>query len=196
MCDNNSCKECHENKKCHKKEKKHKKEKCCIPGPTGTQGSTGAQGQIGPTGTQGPSGFSSYADFYALMPGDNSSTVVVGDSVQFPQNGPTSASGITRLTASTFNLANIGTYNIRFQVSVTEAGQLVVVANALEIAATVVGRATGTSQIIGDCLFTTTSINTIISINNPASNSTALTITPSAGGASNVSAHLVILQLA
>lgn len=55
--------------------------------------------------------------------------------------------------------------------------------------------ATGTSQIIGMSLVTTTSINSILTLRNPADNAAALTITPLAGGTEPVSAHLVILQI-
>ena len=55
--------------------------------------------------------------------------------------------------------------------------------------------ATGASQIIGMAIVTTTSVNSILTVRNPADNSTALTITPSAGGTKPVSAHLVIIQL-
>lgn len=61
---------------------------------------------------------------------------------------------------------------------------------------TVVGRATGTNQIVGISLIETTSINSILTVRNPADNSTALTITPLAGGTQGVSAHLTIIQIA
>jgi len=41
----------------------------------------------------------------------------------------------------------------------------------------------------------TTSINSILTIRNPAGNAAALTITPVAGGPRSVSAHLVITQI-
>jgi len=44
------------------------------------------------------------------------------------------------------------------------------------------GRATGTSQIIGMALVTTTSVNSILTVRNPAGNAAALGITPLAGG--------------
>ena len=68
--------------------------------------------------------FTSFADFFALMPGDNAATIAAGAPVLFPQNGPNSGSGITRASAGVFNLVNAGTYRVFFQVSVTEAGQL------------------------------------------------------------------------
>ena len=57
------------------------------------------------------------------------------------------------------------------------------------------GRAIGTSQIIGTAIVSTTSINSILTVRNPAGNSAALAITPLAGGTRPVSAHLVITQL-
>lgn len=135
-----------------------------------------------------------YADFYALMPADNAATVAPGTAVSFPQNGPTSGV-IARTNPSQFNLPNIGTYEISFQVSVVEAGQLMLQLNGVDVAYSVAGRATGTSQISNTCLVTTSSANSILQVINPAGNPTALTITPLAGGTRAVSAHLVIRQL-
>jgi hypothetical protein len=130
------------------------------------------------------------------MPPDNAATVAPGEDVDFPQDGPISAGGlIARTSADTFNLAEIGTYQVLFQVSVDEAGQLVLTLNDTELPYTVVGRATGTSQIVGMALVQTTAINSILTVRNPADNTTALTITPVAGGTEPVSAHLVITRL-
>ncbi|SFK96873.1 hypothetical protein SAMN03159341_102444 [Paenibacillus sp. 1_12] len=129
------------------------------------------------------------------MPPDNAATVVPGADVSFPQDGPTSGTAIARTGTSTFNLSAIGTYQVMFQVSVTEAGQLVLTLNGTELAYTVVGRATGTSQIVGMALVQVTVINSLITVRNPAVNTTALTITPLAGGATPVSANLVITQI-
>ena len=60
---------------------------------------------------------------------------------------------------------------------------------------TVTGRATGTSQIVEMAIVTTTTINSILTVRNPAGNAAALTITPLAGGTRPVSAHLVITQI-
>ncbi|MBQ9024624.1 MAG: collagen-like protein [Bacilli bacterium] len=171
-------------------------------GPTGSTGPTGPQGiqgEIGPTGATGPAGISgvfNYADFYALMPPDNSATVAPGTDVSFPQDGPNSGADIIRTGPSSFSLSQIGTYQVFFNVPVTEAGQLELTLNGAPIEYTVVGRATGTSDISGMFLAETTTINSIITVRNPAGNAAALTITPLAGGTSPVSAHLVIIQIA
>jgi len=78
---------------------------------------------------------------------------------------------------------------------VTEAGQLVLTLNGAELDYTVVGRATGVSQIVGMAVVETTAVTDVLTVRNPAGNAAALTITPLAGGAQSVSAHLVITQI-
>lgn len=172
-------------------------------GATGPTGAQGIEGSIGATGATGPAGATGaavgvldFADFYALMPPDNAATVAVGTDVSFPGDGPASGSGlIARTSASSINLSDIGTYQVLFQVSVDEAGQLILTLNGADLAYTAVGRATGTSQIVGIALVQTTIFNSILTVRNPAGNSTALTITPLAGGTSPASAHLVITRI-
>lgn len=169
-------------------------------GPAGPSGAVGPAGPAGPAGAVGPAGPAGsvlgYADFFALMPPDNAATVAPNTDVSFPQDGPVSGTQITRINASSFNLAAIGTYQVLFQVNVNEAGQLLLTLNGADLAYTVVGRATGTSQIVGMALVQTTVINSVLTVRNPAGNSTALTITPLAGGTRPDSAHLVIMQIA
>jgi hypothetical protein len=129
------------------------------------------------------------------MPGDNSSTIAIGGDVEFPSDGPFFGSDVARVGPSSFNLLAIGTYQILFQVSITEAGQLVVTLNNLQQTYTTVGRSTRTSQIVGMCLVQTLSPNNILTIRNPSGNPASLTITPNAGGAGSVSAHLVIIRI-
>lgn len=165
-------------------------------GPIGETGPVGPQGPVGETGPQGPAGgVLGYADFYALMPPDNTATVAPGTDVSFPQNGPNSGTGIARSGPSSFNLAEIGTYQVLFQVSVTEAGQLILTLNGEDLAYTVAGRATGTSQIVGMAIVETTTVNSVLTVRNPEGTAEALTITPLAGGTRPVSAHLVITQI-
>ncbi|MBQ8395084.1 MAG: collagen-like protein [Clostridia bacterium] len=168
-------------------------------GPQGIQGETGPVGPAGPQGIQGETGPAggvlSFADFYALMPPDNAATVAPGTDVSFPQDGPNSGADITRLGADSFELGPIGTYQILFQVSVTEAGQLILTLNGEDLPYTVAGRATGTSQIVGMALVETTTENSVLTVRNPEGTAAALTITPLAGGVRPVSAHLVIMQI-
>ena len=140
-------------------------------------------------------GISSFAQFYALMPPDNAATVAPGSAIDFPQDGPMNGSDITRISASSFNLSAIGTYMINWQVSVSEAAQLAIFLDGMEVPYTVVGRATGTSQLVGTTLITTTSINSSVTVNNAFGSYIAITLTPLAGGTSPVSASLVITRL-
>jgi hypothetical protein len=169
-------------------------------GAAGAAGTNGPEGPTGPTGAAGATGAASgvldFADFFALMPPDNAATVAPGTDVSFPEDGPASGLGlIARTGPSSINLSAIGTYQVLFQVSVDEAGQLILTLNGADLAYTVVGRATGTSQIVGMALVSTTVLNSLLTVRNPAGNSTALTITPLAGGVRDVSAHLVITRI-
>ncbi len=129
------------------------------------------------------------------MPPDNAATVAPGTDVSFPQDGPNLGSGIARTGPSSFNLAQIGTYQVLFQVSVTEPGQLILTLNGADLAYTTAGRATRTSQIVGMAIVETTVINSILTVRNPSGTAAALTITPLAGGTRPVSAHLVITRI-
>jgi hypothetical protein len=138
------------------------------------------------------------------MPPDNAATVGAGIAVQFPENGPSSGviarrSGSGYTEATEFVLPSIGTYSVSFSVSVNEPGQLAVALNSgsgmVELPYTVYGRATGTSQIAGDALVTTTAAGSTVEVRNPAGNTPALTITPLAGGTKPAAASIVIQQL-
>jgi hypothetical protein len=168
-----------------------------APGANGAVGPSGAPGPSGPTGPIGPAGadaVSAYAEFFALGPPDNAATVVPGTAVSFPQDGP-SRGAIARTGPSSINLPDVGIYRVSFSVPVTEAGQLVVTLNGADLAYTVVGRATGTTAIAGESLVQTTMVNSELTVGNPAGNSTALTITPLAGGTHPVAATLIIERL-
>jgi hypothetical protein len=138
----------------------------------------------------------SFADFYALMPTDNPATVAAGSALQLPRDGPSSGP-IVRLSPSTFSLPP-GIYKVTFQASVTEAGQLVLALDTgtgpVEFTPSAVGRATGTSQIGGTLLIEIIETS-ILSLRNPVLHGGVLTLTPSAGTGSDVSAHLVITRV-
>jgi hypothetical protein len=159
----------------------------------GLPGALGPTGPTGPTGLTGPSGTGEFAEFFALMPPDNVAIVAAGAAVSFPQPGPQSGS-ITSVGGTQFQLGVAGTYRVSFVVSVEEAGQLELTLNGAPLPDTVVGRATGTSEIVGDSLVNASALDTLQVI-DPAGNSPALTITPSAGGTHPVSASLVIQKL-
>ena len=179
-----------------------------ITGPTGPSGGpTGPGGVTGPTGSgstvTGPAGAAGgpidFAFFYGISgvagSPDYTATVAVNTAVPFPETGPAKAgTGITRLAAGTFTLANAGTYQITWSASVTEPGQLQVALNGTGVINGAVGRATGTSIISGNVVITATA-GQVLSIINPAGSTTALTITPTAGDAGGSPAQPVVASL-
>lgn len=160
-------------------------------GPTGPQGATGATGAVGPTGPAG--GISEYASFYALAPNDNPTAIAQNTAVEFP-NTTASTTGITRLTNSTFNLTDTGTYLIMFKVNANTAGQLGIAVNGAVQPSATFGNAADDGIIEGKTIITTTAANTVLSIINPIA--TAVTVTPSAGGTEATVSDLTIIKLA
>lgn len=166
-------------------------------GPQGVQGPGGAQGIQGVQGVQGPAGpagQSEFADFFALMPPDNAATVAPATAVSFPRTAFI-VGGIARLTDSSFYLPT-GIYEVTFNVSVTEAGQLVLAVDGDELSYTLTGRNSTAAQIVGTSIIEIIQVGgSVLSVLNPTGNSTALTITPVAGGTRPVAAHLIIKRL-
>lgn len=160
-------------------------------GPQGPQGVAGATGAVGPTGPAG--GISEYASFYALAPNDNPTAIAQNTAVEFP-NTSASTTGITRLTNSTFNLADTGTYLIMFKVNTNTAGQLGIAVNGTVQPNAIFGNAADYGIIEGKTIITTTAANTVLSIVNPIA--TAFTVTPSAGGTEATVSDFTIIKLA
>ena len=132
-----------------------------------------------------------YQDFVAQMPPDNAATIPSFGAISFPF-ATISNSTITPTSPSVFILPDIATYEINFQVSVSESAQLGIILNGVGISGLTVGRSTGNSQIVGVFLITTTSVNTSLSIINTGG---PITLTQNAGGFFAVSAHLIIKKL-
>jgi len=105
--------------------------------------------------------------------------IAPGTSVPFDLDGP--ASGIIRsgIGGTDFVLPDTGVYEITWQVSVNEAGQLVLALNGTDLPSTIVGRYTGTTQIVGNVLIQTGVINSVLTLRAA---SATLTVTNFPGG--------------
>jgi hypothetical protein len=164
----------------------------CNECKRGKRGKQGLQGIPGKQGIQGIPGTMNISNFYSLMQYDNSSKIAIGDAINFDKDGPANNSNIKRLSPSTFNLELVGIYEIIFQVNIKEAAQLVIVINGNELDYTVIGKAIGTNQILGDCLILTTIPNSVLSINNPIGSNKEIIIETYNNGNISVSANLII----
>jgi hypothetical protein len=178
-----------------------------VTGPTGVTGATGSTGVTGPTGatgatgSPGTAGLIAFGDFYAVSPGNPSLIVEPGQAIDFEQTGPASFPDffLTTFPSPGINITNIGTYQVTFEVSITEPGQLDLGLDTgsgpVEQLNTVVGNANGNVQIGGVSILTTTSANTVLTVRNPANNTGQLILTQNAGGDNPVSSHVVITRL-
>ena len=166
-----------------------------LTGATGPTGPQGIQGVTGATGPTGPAGASEYASYYATAPGDNPTAVTAGNAVEFPTTSSQST-GITRLSDSTFNLAEAGTYLVAFRVNSTNAGQLQIAVNSNGLANGIFGTSTEGASIDGVTVITTAEANSILSIINPTNSTSPITITQNAGGPNPTISTLTIIKLA
>jgi hypothetical protein len=153
MCDN-----------CHKKSSK-----------IGPRGPRGGLGPIGPVGPAGPTNTQLFSYFYNDLL--NNEQVFPDSEIQFPLLGPTNTATISKLTQSSFLLNNPGIYNIRFQISIIEEGQIGILLQKgliFEIVASY-GRSGTNSQIVGDVIFSTNYPGSIIYIKNFSSGAVTIT---------------------
>jgi hypothetical protein len=143
-----------------------------------------------------------YAQFYGIastlgLP-DYQTPVAAGANMPFPELGPTLGAGaVTALSGSTWQLPGPGTYRVVFQLPINEANAELGVAldgALLGNPVCVAGRSVAGAQIWGNFVFTTTQAH-VLSVMNPASAPSSLTVTPKAGGGNAVTATLLIEQI-
>jgi len=161
-----------------------------LPGVAGAPGIPGIPGVAGLPG--GAAAFS-FADFYALDP-PTAQIIIPGGPVAFPNAGPSSGAVVSNVAGTVFTLP-AGTYQIEFQVTVVEGtAGLELSLNGVAQSNTIVGRATGTSQIVGVFYVTLGGPGTTtLSVINPGT--VNITVSPSAGGVNPSSSHLLITRI-
>ena len=137
-------------------------------GPAGPQGEQGIQGPAGPQGEQGPAGsiINDYAEFYSVSTPTEAEPAAAGSLVPFTSDGPQAGDAITRVSDTTFNLAEPGTYQVFFQKSGNQSGRLVLLLNGDELDYTVVGRNTGSGQSVGQSFVVTADEDSTLSVRN------------------------------
>jgi hypothetical protein len=157
----------------------------------------GSKGDTGPTGS-----VLSFADFYGLMsgergqPNDNPTAIGPGNSIAFPRTLYTFGN-IQRNSAFEFLLPANGIFEINFNINIQNTGEVVIVLNGNEIAATVFGKS-GNGFVPGISIITTPiGNNSTLSINNPSTAASGgLKIDAATGALSQPeSCHLIIKQL-
>ena len=167
-------------------------------GPQGIQGEPGIPGAVGATGPTGPTGpaggISDYASYYGVAPTDNANPIGAGNAVEFP-GAYAQTGGITRLTDSTFNIAEPGTYLVNFKVNTTEPSQLQININGAATNDLTFGTGSANTDVTGTAVVITVSPNSVLSIINPTTATGSVTVQPNAGGQAPTTSTLSILKL-
>lgn len=149
----------------------------------------GTNGQPGSNGT----GLSEFANFYGISPDNYTSDIQNGSCVPFPLTGELEGN-IIPLTVSTFQLSDIGIYDVSWVVPVNQTGQLELLLNGVSVAKSIMGTGTTFTILSNRLLIDTTVVNSTLCVANPVGN-TNITVTPDAGGVNASTAQLTILRI-
>lgn len=151
----------------------------CPPTRNGTDGLNGT-------------GLSEFANFYGFD-GNYTSPIVNNTCVPFPLTSELQGN-IIPLSVSTFQLSDIGIYQISWVVPVNTTSQLELQLNGIPIDKSRMGTGTGFTILSNSILIDTTVVNSTLCLANPINN-TDLIVTPQAGGVDNTTAQLTILRI-
>ena len=160
-----------------------------LTGPAGPQGIQGIPGETGPAGS-----FLGYADFYAIMPPENAAAIAPGEAVEFPEQSFIGGTNVTRTSDSEFTFTESGIYLVFFIAATSEAAQLVPAKNTTELSFALAGKDSVLSQLSGMAIIAAND-GDVLTLRNPASATSSVTLSPNAGGNSPVTAHLILIRL-
>jgi hypothetical protein len=165
-----------------------------LTGAKGDKGDGGPAGMTGAQGDPGPAGTLEMADFYGNVA---NSGIAAGSAVPFAQNGPASGN-ILRITDKSFQLTNVGIYEVTIQLPISKSGQVVIALNGVELPYTVAGQSNSPNDpsIVQKVFVQTIIPNSLLEIRYPAANSgSTLKVVNSNGGNSAVTSHLIIVRV-
>jgi len=147
----------------------------------------------GEKGDKGDPGTLEMADFWGNVASGNLSP---GSGIPFAQNGPNSGS-ILRITNTSFQLTNVGIYEVMIQVPIQNSGQVIIALNGVEQPYTVAGGSMSGNnpQIVQKVYVQTTAANTLLEVRFPTGNTGTMKVVNSNGGNAAVSAHLIITRV-
>ncbi|MFA5870842.1 MAG: peptidoglycan-binding protein [Candidatus Paceibacterota bacterium] len=179
-------------------------------GATGSVGSTGASGNIGPTGPTGltgstgptgPAGMTFSAQYVQL--GSQPGSIAASQPFTYTTAILTTP-GITSVTTAppggtVFTLANIGRYEINYQMTYPTDGGIVVyfgqtVPSMLPLSYTMIGKSPD-GAVSGSVIIETTTTNSFVSINAAAGNSAAIVIPPNSSTTNQSATTISFKQL-
>ncbi len=173
-----------------------------LSGDKGDKGDQGEKGEKGDKGEKGEKGDSatnqSIAVFYGLIPPNNENDILPGESIEFPLDYITNIN-IVRVNNKAFKLMLAGIYEIKYILSITQPAQLVVSMDSgsgfIQQLHTVVGRNSGSSQLIGDVFLKVDIPGSIICLASPVENNNPIRVTPTAGGTLAETCYLIVSKI-
>ena len=135
-----------------------------------------------------------YTDFFAVNAEEEAINLQPGEDFAFPDNGVITG-GISRISESSFNLADTGNYLVMFVVTTIQTPKLGLTLNGELLAYTVAGRPSGVSQIIGMTIVNVSEENSVLTLRYPDEESNDAGVIPTESLSSDTTSHLIIVQL-
>ena len=136
----------------------------------------------------------SFADFFAFNSEEEAAILRPGEDFVLPENGA-SGGGITRVSESSFQLADTGHYLMMFHVTTIQTPKLGLTLNGELLDYTVAGRPSGGSQIVGMTVVTVSQENSVVTLRYPEDESDNTGVLPAENPREDTTSHLVIVQL-
>jgi hypothetical protein len=160
---------------------------CVAPATRISWNSTGPRGVVGPPG---PVGLPNYAYVYNV----SGEVIPIGGDVAFDTNG--AMKGVTHAPGTTgISVTSTGTYRISFSVSAVEPNQFSLTVNGTAVPGSRYGSGAGTQQNSGE-LIVNLSAGDTVALRNDASVSAIELETLAGGTQANVTASMLIEQVA
>ena len=128
------------------------------------------------------------------MPPENAAAIAPGEAVEFPEQSFIGGTNVTRTSDSEFTFTESGIYLVFFNAATSEAAQLVPAINTTELSFALAGKDSVLSQLSGMAIIAAND-GDVLTLRNPASATSSVTLSPNAGGNSPVTAHLILIRL-
>ena len=117
-----------------------------------------------------------------------------GEDFPLPEDGAASG-GITRISETSFRLANAGSYLVMFNVTTILTPKLGLTLNGEMQDYSIAGRPSGGSQITGITIVTTQEENTVLTLRYPEEEENEVGVIPAENPRLDTTSHLTVVQI-
>ena len=134
-------------------------------------------------------------DFFAVNESTATANLQPGEDYPLPEDGANSGNGISRISETSFRLAEPGSYQVMFCVTTIQTPKLALTLDGEVLDYSVAGRPSGGSQIVGMTIVPTTQPDSVLTLRYPDEESNGEEAVPAENPRIDTTSHLVIIRL-